>query len=44
MNNYTIKLKVSSDDSLAEVEFWIKDLLRMGELNPLEVYVTKSRS
>jgi hypothetical protein len=44
MNTYTIKLKVSSDDSLAELESWINDLLRIGQLNPVEVYVTKSRS
>jgi len=45
MNNYTIKLKVSSDDkNLAQIEAWIPDLLRIGQLNPLEVYVTKSRS
>jgi hypothetical protein len=44
MNTYTIKLKVNSDDNLAGVEWWIKDLLRIGQLNPVEVYVTKSRS
>ena len=44
MNNYTIKLKVSSDKNITELESWIQDLLRIGHLNPLEVYVTKSRS